>query len=75
MLASVVTLSVVPSLSMTPTILPRDVLLVEKLSLRLGAEPHRGDMVFFQPPPRLREVADGRRVAAGQAARHYSLTY
>jgi len=66
-LASAVTLSVVPSLSMTPTIMPRDVLLVEKLSPRLGAAPHRGDLVFFQPPPRLREIADGRRVAAGQA--------
>eukprot|EP00964_Phaeocystis_antarctica_P058121 scaffold34451_cov60-Phaeocystis_antarctica.AAC.2 len=30
------------------------------------AAPLRGDLVFFQPPPRLREVADGRRVAAGQ---------
>ena len=41
-------------------------LLVEKLSPRFRAEPHRGDLVFFQPPPRLREIADGRRVAAGQ---------
>ena len=41
-------------------------LLVEKLSPRFGAEPHRGDLVFFQPPPRLREIADNRRVAAGQ---------
>ena len=44
-----------------------DVLLVEKLSPRFGAEPHHGDLVFFQPPPRLREIADNRRVAAGQA--------
>ena len=42
-------------------------LLVEKLSPRLGLAPRRGDLVFFQPPPRLREIADGRRVAAGQA--------
>ncbi len=35
-LASAVTLSVVPSESMVPTILPRDVLLVEKVSPRLG---------------------------------------
>ena len=42
-------------------------LLVEKLSPRLGLAPRRGDLVFFQPPARLREIADGRRVAAGQA--------
>ncbi len=49
-------------------------LLVEKLSPRLGLAPRRGDLVFFQPPPRLREIADGRRVAAGQAGLYLSPT-
>ena len=41
-LSSAVTLSVVPSESMTPTIMPRDVLLVEKLSPR--APPRAGSL-------------------------------
>ena len=67
-LSSVVTFSVVPSESMVPAILPRDVLLVEKLSPRLGLAPRRGEVIFFQPPLALRGIANERRATAGQSA-------
>ena len=67
-LSTVVTFSVVPSESMVPAIQPRDVLLVEKFSPRLGLAPKRGEILFFQPPPALREIANERRAAAGQSA-------
>jgi hypothetical protein len=41
-----------------------DLLLVEKVSSKVGAKPKRGEIVLFSPPPRLKEVvaATGGRV-------------
>lgn len=57
LLASTLTLSVVPSTSMVPTVLPGDVLLVEKVSPRFGVAPSSGDLVYFRPPARLQAIA------------------
>lgn len=53
---TVVSLYDIPSASMEPTLLKGDVLLVEKFP---GAydRSHRGDVVLFQPPQSLRDVA------------------
>ena len=73
------TLSVVTSESMVPTLLPRDVVLVEKVTGGRGATP--GELLFFRPPEPLRAivrerggaVADGtlfvKRVAGTAGAR------
>ena len=53
------TLSVVPSASMEPAIRPNDVLIVEKISPRLGIQPPRGSLVFFRPPPALQDIVKG----------------
>ncbi len=54
----------IPSRSMEPTILSGDLLLVEKLSPKVGVKPKSGEIVLFTPPPRLKEVvaATGGRV-------------
>ncbi|MEM9088624.1 MAG: signal peptidase I [Cyanobacteria bacterium P01_F01_bin.53] len=44
----------IPSPSMVPTLAVGDRLLVDKVSYRLH-EPHRGDIVVFEPPPQLQE--------------------
>jgi len=61
--SSLVTLSVISSTSMAPTILPGDVLLVEKLTPRLGPS-RAGQLVFFKPPDALSEIVAQREVAA-----------
>ena len=43
----------IPSRSMEPTLQVRDLLVVEKLSPRLGCDPQLGDVVVFQPPDTL----------------------
>ena len=54
----------IPSRSMEPTILSGDLLLVEKVSPKVGVKPKSGEIVLFTPPPRLKEVvaATGGRV-------------
>lgn len=72
LLASALTLSVVPSASMAPTVLPGDVLLAEKLSPRLGVTPSASDLIYFRPPPRLQAIAAERgdgRSGGGSALR------
>ena len=70
-LSSCLTLSVVPSASMQPTIEPGDVVLVEKVTPRLphpgtSAPYARGDLVFFQPPEALQEIVRQRTGGASQ---------
>ncbi len=43
----------IPSGSMAPTLQVRDLLVVDKLGLRLGCSPQLGDVVVFQPPDAL----------------------
>ncbi|MCY4055363.1 MAG: signal peptidase I [Cyanobacteria bacterium MAG CAR4_bin_6] len=43
----------IPSGSMVPTLQVRDLLLVDKLSPRLGCDPRLGDVVVFRPPDAL----------------------
>ena len=43
----------IPSGSMVPTLQVRDLLVVDKLSPRLGCDPQLGDVVVFQPPDAL----------------------
>ncbi|MYF36577.1 MAG: signal peptidase I [Synechococcus sp. SB0678_bin_12] len=43
----------IPSGSMAPTLQVRDLLVVDKLSPRLGCDPQLGDVVVFQPPDAL----------------------
>ena len=43
----------IPSGSMAPTLQVRDLLVVDKLSPRLGCDPEVGDVVVFQPPDAL----------------------
>lgn len=69
LLSATLTLSVINSSSMEPTIAPRDVLLVEKVTPRLGAPPPRGGLVFFSPPAGLRAIVAEREGAAGEGAR------
>ena len=52
-----VSFSVVPTRSMEPMISPGDVLLVEKTSSLLRRAPKVGDVVLFDPPPKLRQLA------------------
>ena len=54
--STVVALSVIPSASMEPTLAPRDVLLIEKLSPALRAPCRAGEVVFFRPPRELAAV-------------------
>ena len=49
-LSNMVTLSVINSRSMEPSILPKDIILVEKLSPYFKAGISTGDIVFFTPP-------------------------
>ena len=65
-LSTVLTLSKIPSASMAPAIAPGDVLLVEKLSPRLGVHPRRGDLVFFEPPPTLQAIVAERTTGAAR---------
>jgi len=63
-----VTLSVVNTRSMEPSMLPRDVILVEKVSpilkrLISGLEVARpGDIVFFQEPAKMRQYLESKRL-------------
>ena len=52
----VISLSVIPSASMEPTLEPRDVLLIEKLTPALRAPCRSGEIVFFRPPRELAAV-------------------
>lgn len=60
--AFVVSATVVESLSMYPTIRPGDVIVVEKLSVSAsklllgGPAPRLDEVVFFSPPPALKEI-------------------
>ncbi|EOD39479.1 hypothetical protein EMIHUDRAFT_97694 [Emiliania huxleyi CCMP1516] len=65
LLASALTLSVVPSDSMLPAVQRRDVLLVDKVSPRLGWRPESGELVLFRPPDALREIVRRQSAAAG----------
>jgi len=67
LLASGLTLSVVPSDSMTPTVQRRDVLLVDKVSPRLGWRPAPDQLVLFHPPARLQQIVASRQAAAAAA--------
>ena len=62
-LSSVLTLSVVQSTSMQPTIEPGDVILVEKLSPRLGTPTRLKELVFFEPPEALQAIVREREAA------------
>lgn len=62
-LSSVLTLSVVKSTSMEPTIQPGDVLLVEKLTPRLGMVSRTDDLIFFEPPDALQSIVREREAA------------
>lgn len=62
------TLSKIPSASMQPAIQPGDVLLVEKVTPRLGLGLKPGEMVFFEPPLALRTIVSERQGAAASAA-------
>jgi signal peptidase I len=66
LLASALTLSIIPSASMEPSLIPGDAVLVEKLSPRLGLRPRAadGEMVFFEPPEALQEIVASRKAAA-----------
>ena len=68
-LSTVLTLSKIPSASMYPAIQPNDVLLVEKISPKLGLLPKRGDIVLFEPPPALRAIVTEREGQAAAAAK------
>lgn len=57
-----VTLSFIPSASMSPSVEPGDVLLVEKVSPRFKAPLAKQDLVFFEPPPALREIGARRNI-------------
>jgi signal peptidase I len=46
----------IPSRSMESTLRVGDVVIAEKLSLRLGLEPEVGDLVLFNPPSRLQQL-------------------
>jgi len=56
LLSTTLTLSVVPSSSMEPAVMPSDVLLVEKVRPRLGRTAPRGSLVLFSPPPALQHI-------------------
>ena len=63
-LSSFLTLSKIPSTSMVPSILPGDVLLVEKLTPRLQLRLGVGDLIFFEPPPELQAIVKERTAPA-----------
>jgi signal peptidase I len=65
LLSTTLTLSVVPSGSMEPAVMPRDVLFVEKVRHRLGCTTPRGSLVLFRPPPALQTIVRGRAAEAG----------
>jgi len=67
-LSTGLTLSKIPSASMQPAIQPGDVLLVEKVTPRLGLGLKPGEMVFFEPPLALRTIVSERQGAAASAA-------
>ena len=53
----------IPSGSMLPTLQVRDLLVVDKLSPRLGCDPRLGDVVVFRPPDTLLAMGyDGSQV-------------
>ena len=55
--SQLISLFVIPSRSMDPTLKIGDVLLVEKVTPRiLKGNNHKGDVVLFHPPSRLREI-------------------
>ena len=55
-LSEAVSVYKIPSRSMDPTILSGDLLLVEKLSSKVGLKPTKGEIVLFTPPKPLRDV-------------------
>ena len=55
LVSQAVSLFVIPSHSMDPTLQVGDVLLVDKVTPRLRSV-REGDVVLFHPPPRLREI-------------------
>jgi signal peptidase I len=64
LLSATLTLSVVPSSSMEPAVMPRDVLLVEKVRPRLKCTAPRGSLVLFSPPPALQHILRERAAEA-----------
>eukprot|EP00967_Tisochrysis_lutea_P063864 scaffold82532_cov37-Tisochrysis_lutea.AAC.1 len=70
------TFSFIPSASMEPAILPRDVLLVEKITPRLGLTASPGSLVLFSPPPALQQIVRDRAAATiGDAKSRRDVTY
>ncbi|KAL1526866.1 hypothetical protein AB1Y20_015557 [Prymnesium parvum] len=68
LLSSAFTLSVIPSDSMAPTVVRRDVLLVDKVSPRLGWHPGAGELVLFRAPEKLAAIIATRQPASSAAA-------
>ena len=64
LLSQFLTISVINSASMVPTIQPGDAILVEKLTPRLGVRPSIDDLVFFEPPESLQAIVREREQAA-----------
>lgn len=63
-LSNVLTLSFVPSDSMTPAVQRHDVILVDKVSPKLGWRPAVGEIVFFKPPTALETLVAARKANA-----------
>ena len=65
---------------MVPTLQPGDVLLVEKLTPRLGMVSRTDDLIFFEPPDALQSIVREREAAAAEreaaeraAAEHFDM--
>src|SRR5690349_23912515 len=59
---------VIPSASMSPTLVVGQRLLVDRFSHRLGGDPKLGDITVFMPPPTA-ESAGGQCAIAGEGDR------
>ena len=55
-ISQAISLFVIPSLSMDPTLQKGDVILVDKVTPLVWKHYERGDVVFFRPPPALQQI-------------------